>query len=215
VVDLNPMGATSEALAINDSGDVAGWYSRKGATRPTPFSGVATALVSTLGTLGGASSQAFAITEGPTVVGVSDRPAPQLPVAFIWTPATGMRPLGLGNNSEAHGISHRNRSVGLRIASDVKGLTRVPECDADPSRAGSREGPLLAANAVNRCGSIAGDSGDPRPTNGNSVPVIWVIGTATDQEREQEREPGRDVSGFVVGLPHPSVARDLLSDCDT
>ena len=36
VVDLNPMGATSEALAINDSGDVAGWVFPRRATRPTP-----------------------------------------------------------------------------------------------------------------------------------------------------------------------------------
>ena len=124
VVDLNPMGATSEALAVNDSGDVAGWVFPRGGNATHAFLWRRNGTRLDLGTLGGASSQAFAVTEGPTVVGISDRPAPQLPVAFIWTQATGMRPLGLGNNSEAHGISHRNRSVGFRIGSGVTGLTR-------------------------------------------------------------------------------------------
>jgi probable HAF family extracellular repeat protein len=176
VVDLNPMGATSEALAVNDSGDVAGWVFPRGGNATHAFLWRRNGTRLDLGTLGGASSQAFAVTEGPTVVGISDRPAPQLPVAFIWTQATGMRPLGLGNNSEAHGISHRNRSVGFRIGSGVTGLTRFQNTTQILPDLAPAKGHFSAANAVNRCGNIVGDSNDPRPTNGNSVPVIWVIG---------------------------------------
>lgn len=175
VVDLNPMGATSEALAINDSGDVAGWVFPKGGNASHAFLWRRSGTRLDLGTLGGASSQAFAITDGPTVVGVADRPPPQLPIAFIWTQAGGMRPLGLGNNSEAHGISRRNRTVGLRIASDVKGLTRFGTLTQILPDLAPAKGHFSAGNAVNRCGSIVGDSNDPRPTFGNPLPVVWVI----------------------------------------
>ena len=176
VVDLNPMGATSEALAVNDSGDVGGWVFPKGGNATHAFLWRRNGTRLDLGTLGGASSQAFAISEGPTVVGISDRPAPQLPIAFIWTQATGMRPLGLGNNSEAHGLSHRNRSVGFRIGSGVTGLTRFQNTTQILPDLAPAKGHFSAANAVNRCGNIVGDSNDPRPTFGNPLPVVWTIG---------------------------------------
>jgi hypothetical protein len=63
--------------------------------------------------------------EGQEVV-VSDRISPRPPVAFIWRPATGMRALRMGPNSQGLAINDLGRSVGLRVVdAGVVGLTRL------------------------------------------------------------------------------------------
>jgi hypothetical protein len=79
-----------------------------------------------LQTLGGPGSQAFSVNNGLAIVGVSDQPSPRPPTAFIWRPATGMRALRMGPNSQGLAINDLGRSVGLRVIdAGVVGLTRL------------------------------------------------------------------------------------------
>jgi hypothetical protein len=66
--------------------------------------------------------------------------------------------------------------VGFRIGSGVTGLTRFQNTTQILPDLAPAKGHFSAANAVNRCGNIVGDSNDPRPTFGNPLPVVWTIG---------------------------------------
>jgi probable HAF family extracellular repeat protein len=175
LTDLNPAGAISEALGINDKGDVVGWVFPAGGSASQAHLWRHDGTEIDLGTLGGLGSQAFGVNNSLTIVGVSDRPSPLPPVAFIWKPATGMRSLGMGGNSQAFAINDLGRSVGLRVVNEgVLGLTRLhgaPEMlpDLAPNKP-----PFSGPAGINRCGTIVGSSSSPIPTNGNPVPAIWI-----------------------------------------
>ena len=126
-------------------------------------------------TLGGAGSQAFAVNDALVVVGVSDRRV-RPPVAFLWTPATGMRDAGFGSNSQALAINAKGRIAGLRVVdAGVLGLVRtlrtpvavLPDVDAEKP-------PFSGPAGMNACGDLVGSSSSPDPTNGNPVPAIWT-----------------------------------------
>ena len=177
VTDLNPPGAISEALGINDAGDVVGWVFAAGGDASHAYLWRHDGVEIDLQTLGGPSSQAFGVNNALVIVGVSDRPSPQPPVAFIWRPATGMRDLKMGGNSQAFAISDLGRAVGLRVGHGVFGLTRfrgptqiLP--DLAPDKA-----PASGPTGVNLCGALVGSSSSPDPTNGNPVPAIWTKAT--------------------------------------
>jgi len=178
LTDLNPPGAISEALGINDAGDVVGWIFPAGGSASHAYLWQHDGTQIDLGTLGGAGSQAFGVNNNLAVVGVSDRTPPKAPVAFIWKPATGMRPLDMGANSQAFAINDLGRSVGLRVINaGVLGLTRFqgpPEVlpDLAPDKP-----PASGPAGINRCGTIVGSSSSPNPTNGNPVPAIWTKAT--------------------------------------
>ncbi len=175
LTDLNPPGAISEALNINDAGDVVGWVFPAGGSVSRAHLWRHDGAEIDLGTLGGPGSQAFGINNTLAVVGVADRPPPLAPVAFIWRPATGMRSLGMGGNSQAFAINDLGRSVGLRVINrGVLGLTRFhgqPELlpDLAPDKP-----PFSGPTGTNRCGTLVGSSSSPDPTNGNPVPAIWT-----------------------------------------
>jgi probable HAF family extracellular repeat protein len=174
LTDLNPPGAISEALAINDAGDVVGWVFPAGGSASHAYLWQHDGVQIDLQTLGGPSSQAFGVNNSLAIVGVSDRRSPLPPLAFIWKPVTGMRSLGMGSNSQAFAINNLGRSVGLRVAHGVLGLTRSqgpPEVlpDLAPDKP-----PASGPTGINRCGIIVGSSSSPDPTNGNPVPAIWT-----------------------------------------
>ena len=175
LTDLNPSGAIGEALDINDAGDVVGWVFPAGGSASHAYLWRHDGVEIDLGTLGGPGSQAFGVNNSLAIVGVSDRPPPLPPVAFIWKPATGMRSLGMGGNSQAFAINDLGRSVGLRVVNQgVLGLTRFhgpPEVlpDLAPDKP-----PASGPTGINRCGTIVGSSSSPIPTNGNPVPAIWT-----------------------------------------
>jgi probable HAF family extracellular repeat protein len=179
LTDLNPAGAISEALGINDAGDVVGWVFSAGAFASHAYLWRHDGVEIDLQTLGGPGSQAFGVNNALAIVGVSDRPPPRLPVAFIWRQVTGMRVLGMGTHSQAYAISDLGRSGGFRIIDTVGvvGLTRfhgltevLPDLAPDKS-------PASGPTGVNRCGTIVGSSSSPIPTNGNPVPAIWTKAT--------------------------------------
>src|SRR5262249_8250851 len=115
LTDLNPSGAISEALGINDAGDVVGWVFPAGASASPAYLWRHDGVEIDLQTLGGPGSQAFGVNNALAIVGVSDRTPPKAPVAFMWKPASGMRQLGMGANSQASAINDLGRSVGLRV----------------------------------------------------------------------------------------------------
>lgn len=176
VTDLNPPGAISEALGINDRGDIVGWVFAADASASHAWLWRHDGVQIDLQTLGGPGSQAFAVNDSLAVVGVSDRRSPLPPVAFLWTPATGMQNLGFGSNSQALAIDDRNRVAGLRVINaGVVGLTRTRTTkaqvlpDVDPTK-----GPFSGPTGMNLCGTLVGSSSSPDPTNGNPVPAIWT-----------------------------------------
>ena len=175
LTDLNPSGAISQALGINDAGDVVGWVFPAGGSASQAHLWRHDGAEIDLGTLGGPGSQAFGVNNSLAIVGVSDRPSPLAPVAFIWKPATGMRSLGTGGNSQAFAINDLGRSVGLRVINrGVLGLTLFhgpPEVlpDVAPDKP-----PFSGPTGINSCGTIVGSSSSPIATNGNPVPAIWT-----------------------------------------
>jgi hypothetical protein len=109
---------------------------------------------------------------GELFTSIAGRP----PLAFLWTPATGMRDAGFGSNSQALAISVRGRMAGLRVIdAGVLGLTRrlrtsvqvLPDVAAD-------EPPFSGPAGINACGDLVGSSSSPDPTNGNPVPALWL-----------------------------------------
>ncbi|MBA3963657.1 MAG: hypothetical protein H0X40_17405 [Chthoniobacterales bacterium] len=128
-----------------------------------------------LQTLGGPGSQAFSVNDALAIVGVSDQTSPRPPTAFLWRPATGMRVLRLGPNSEGLAINNRGRSVGLRVVdAGVVGLTRLGGVIEMLPDLAPEKGPFSGPTGINRCGTIVGSSSSPDPTNGNPVPAIWT-----------------------------------------
>ena len=178
LTDLNPPGAISEALGINDAGDVVGWVLAAGGDASHAHLWRHDGVEIDLQTLGGPGSQAFGVNNALAIVGVSDRPSPRPPVAFIWKTANGMRSLNMGANSQAFAISDLGRSVGLRVINGgVVGLTRFHgTLEVLPDLAPDKP-PASGPTRVNRCGTIVGSSSSPMPTNGNPVPAIWTKAT--------------------------------------
>jgi probable HAF family extracellular repeat protein len=174
LTDLNPSGAISEALGINDAGDVVGWVFPAGGSASHAYLWRHNGIEIDLGTLGGPGSQAFGVNNALAIVGVSDRTSPLPPVAFIWKPATGMRDLGMGANSQAFAINDLARSVGLRVGHGVFGLTRFHGPPAKLPDLAPNKPPASGPTGINRCGAIVGSSSSPDPTNGNPVPAIWT-----------------------------------------
>jgi probable HAF family extracellular repeat protein len=175
ITDLNPPGAISEALGINDHGDIVGWVFGATASASHAWLWKHDGTQVDLQTLGGPGSQAFAVNDALVVVGVSDRRV-RPPVAFLWTPATGMRDAGFGSSSQALAINAKGRIAGLRVINaGVLGLVRtlrtpvaaLPDVAADKP-------PFSGPAGMNACGDLVGSSSSPDPGNGNPVPAIWT-----------------------------------------
>jgi probable HAF family extracellular repeat protein len=178
LTDLNPSGAISEALDINDAGDVVGWvFPDGGSASSHAYLWRHDGVEIDLQTLGGPGSQAFSVNNALAIVGVSDQPSPRPPTAFIWRPTTGMRALRMGPNSEGLAINDLGRSVGLRVVNaGVVGLTRLGGVIEMLPDLAPDKGPFSGPTGINRCGTIVGSSSSPSPTNGNPVPAIWTKG---------------------------------------
>lgn len=175
VTDLNPPGAISEALGINDKGDIVGWVFGAAASASHAWLWKHDGTQVDLQTLGGPGSQAFAVNDALVVVGVSDRRV-RPPVAFVWTAGAGMRDAGFGSSSQALAINRKGRIAGMQVVNaGVLGLTRTLRTpvavlpDVAPSKP-----PFSGPTGVNACGDFVGSSSSPDPTNGNPVPAIWL-----------------------------------------
>ena len=115
MVDLGTLGGDfSQALAVNDGGQVVG-VSKTVAGQFHAFSWTAGGPMVDLGTLGGLTSEAFAVNDGGQVVGVSTTTAAGVQHAFSWTADDGMVDLGTlgGNFSQAAAVNDGGEVVGV------------------------------------------------------------------------------------------------------
>lgn len=177
VTDINPPGAGfSEATAINDAGDITGHVFPAGGNGEHAWLWRANGTQQDLGTLGGQRAFAYGINSAVNIVGWSNQTPPKPDIAFRWNQANGMKPItSFGPNSQALGISDRNRVVGLQIINaGVVGLTLFGGAKTVLPDLAQKGFPFSGPTAVNTCGNITGSSLSPRPTNGNSVPAIWT-----------------------------------------
>lgn len=115
MVDLGTLGVDSTAVAVNESGQVAG-TSRNGEWNRHAFSWTPAGMVD-LGTLGGNESWATAINDSGQIVGTSVG-SDGWWHGFSWTQAGGMNDIGTlgGNNTEARAVNAHGQVVGNSVA---------------------------------------------------------------------------------------------------
>jgi probable HAF family extracellular repeat protein len=124
VVHLTGLSGPNDVpMDVNSIGQIVGWAPAAGSSVPTAFlwkNGSRT----NLGTLGGQSSVAWAINEAGEIAGRSEVAGKGKTAggfrAFLWTPTTGMRDLGLPDpykNAQAMGLNSTGWVVGAAYAS--------------------------------------------------------------------------------------------------
>jgi probable HAF family extracellular repeat protein len=131
MVDLGTLGgATSDANAVNDSGQVVGWAeTASGAVHA--FSWTRTGGMVDLGTLGGLYSNAAGVSDSGQVVGTAATANGDLH-AFSWTPGGGMVDLGTlgGSQSLSFGVNDSGEVVGC---ADIAGGAPYQDCEGGGS----------------------------------------------------------------------------------
>lgn len=145
-------GIPGEAVAINDSGQIAG--TMRTPTGGHAFSWSEASGVTDLGTLGGSFSRAFAVGPAGHVVGTSSSPSG--PRAFVWTASTGVADIGPG---EATDVNGRGQVVG-----STSGFSRA-SFFWSASDGLIDLGPLTSPNpsvsvSLNEHGEVAGSTND-------------------------------------------------------
>jgi probable HAF family extracellular repeat protein len=168
--DLGTLGGEeSEALAVNDRGQVAGHSHVRGGRTKHAFAIPEPGTMLDLGTLGGATSIAHAINAEGEVVGLAETAAGTLR-AFLWTAATGMRDLGTagGEASMALAINNRTEVVGgdgqAFLWSEHTGVVGL----------GTLGGRRSCAYDVNDAGAVVGTS-ETRDTDRRGRPVTHAF----------------------------------------
>jgi probable HAF family extracellular repeat protein len=170
IIDLGtfPGGTVSRAVDINDAGVAVGYSFLDGDRASHAFVWTLTGGMQDLGTLGGGSSAAVAVSESGHVVGESDGHA------FSWTQARGMVDLGTlgGLTSAAAAVNAAGQVVGWSVTAegtphaffwspsqgmiDLGTLGALIGVDGQPLR-----GAISFASAVNDAGQVVGSSDSP------------------------------------------------------
>lgn len=121
-------GPNDIPLAVNDDGQIVGWYQGTSTDRPTAFLWT-NGVITDLGTLGGAWSTALAINNLAQIVGrteMGSQRGKRVYHAFLWTAAGGMSDLGFlpgGSSATAVDINDSGMIVGETVWSS--GATRA------------------------------------------------------------------------------------------
>ena len=172
--DLGSLGGSSYANAINNAGQVVGYYAVPwGSYRA--FLWTASGGMQDLGTLGGDSAIASGINSAGQVVGASSNSSGAVH-AFLWTAASGMQDLGdplRGTFSDAAAINDEGDITGT--ASQVGDIRYVAFLRTAPQRWMKALGTLGShfsyGYAINAASTVVGSS----PLNKNLIPYHAFI----------------------------------------
>jgi probable HAF family extracellular repeat protein len=143
------------AMDLNNQGQVAGWTSIFG--RRAAFVWSEEAGITSLGSLGGGRSEAYAINESGHVVGHSTNDSNQRR-AFLWTPDSGMVELGTlgGYDSAAYGINDAGVVVGESWTVDDGWHAFMWTAGGGMVDLGSMSNSLDQASSINESAAIVG-----------------------------------------------------------
>jgi len=170
--DLDPGGGRSDAVAINDAGQVAGNMDRGQQHAALWDNGT----LQDLGTLGGAYAEAHAINAGGQVIGYSHTPQ-QIPHAFVWLNGT-MQDLGTLGGPESYALAINDRGQIVGYSSTASGTTHAFLWDNGTMQdLGTLGGSSSRAEAINPLGQAVGFSYTP---SGAIHAVLWENGTMRD-----------------------------------
>lgn len=145
-------GKPSTAIAINNFGHVTGWHVAEDGDNYHAFVWTEHTGLVDIGTLGGASSQAFDINDRGQVIGWATTPDAAMR-GFIWTQSTGMRDIG----PYAVFVPRAINNLGV-IAGSLNGQAalRMPEGSFLPL--GTLGGPRSIALDINDRSEVVGSS---------------------------------------------------------
>jgi probable HAF family extracellular repeat protein len=173
----DPELAGSEAIAINDAGQIVGWANTV-ANPPAPHAVLwsAALVIQDLGTLGGATSTAVDINASGQVIGMSDVPGGGRR-GFIWTSGGGMQDLAtlLGYPaSDVVAINDAGQIAGSYVApsGDTHAFLYTP--GSGLRDLGTLGGHASAATGLNSQGDVVGSS---TTAQGDTHAFLW---TSTD-----------------------------------
>ncbi|MBP0132435.1 MAG: PEP-CTERM sorting domain-containing protein [Nitrosospira sp.] len=171
-------GKASDAYAINDAGQVVGWYDHcvLGCAHATLWNGTTP---TDLGTLGGTGSSAFGINNASQVVGYAFTTGNATYHATIWngTTPTDLGTLG-GLISSAYAINDAGQVVGGSYTSDNAAYHATIWNGTTPTDLGTLGGLISFAYAINDAGQVVGDS--YTSDNATYHATIWNGTTLTD-----------------------------------
>ena len=178
--DIGTLGGSySQALAINDAGQVVGWASRSGELESHAFlwqNGVMRDLgtLGWSGPLGGVASEATAINAAGQIVGWSLTATGSIRV-FRWQDGKMSRLAGMEKVvGHAYGIDNNGRVVGEFGATNPRAFRWQ---NGVVTSLGTFGGATSVARAINGGGKVVGRA---ETAAGNSHAFVWQNGTKTD-----------------------------------
>ena len=164
---------TSNALAVNDGGQVVGWSQTS--TAEHAFSWTAGGGMVDLGTLGGLGSRAVAVNDSGQVVGTSQA-TDGSNHGFSWTAGGGMIDLGaLGPNGEPAAVNESGEVVGTRYGDDGAQHALLWTASGEMVDLGTLGGDQSSAAAIDDGGRIVGWS---ETAEGSLHAVLWSPATS-------------------------------------
>ena len=171
--DADPEGASSNAVAINDPGQIVGWAN----IATSPFSRHAvlwspTYVIEDLGTLGGASSEAVDINASGQVIGMSDVSAGGRH-GFLWTSGGGMQDLSTLLGSPATDVAAINDAGRIAGSYSTGGQTHafLYTPGTGLRDLGTLGGDSSAATGLNAQGDVVGSS---KTAAGATHAFLWT-----------------------------------------
>jgi len=111
VTDLGSLGGTSNATAINASGEVVGYSETAVPTVIHAFYWTQSTGMVDIGTLGGNVSQAFGVNDQGVIVGGSNHANNGISYPFIWSPTGGFQRLGI--NGADYAVNDKGQVIGV------------------------------------------------------------------------------------------------------
>ncbi|SDP70128.1 hypothetical protein [Desulforhopalus singaporensis] len=213
MVNLGTTGGNySEALAINDLGQIMGWVTSSSGRGLTFFWSAETGMIE-IGTLGGEGTDPWDINNLGQIVGSSETESGDMH-AFVWSTEDGMLDLGTlgGDFSEALGVNDAGQIVGNSTTSSGKMSAFLWAADTGMIGLGSLDPVADDSGAfdINNYAQIVGESGHQSFvwTIENGMVALGTLGGDFSNNSDQSNRVIND-QGQIVG--HASIANNIES----